>query len=168
MKARPRRVENRVAEILSDYLLTIAPVSKVERIPVLGRTGPDMDILPIFKIAVDVKSRKAIPKSYKIQGGAVGNWFREGQPQLEQVGVRLENLDLLFDIENKPLHLGWTLSKTVVGWLRHMDIWCDNNKPIVPALVLHWPGTPVGHSTFVIFKGDRRTLHDRRKCFNDL
>jgi len=166
MKARPRRIENKVAELLSDYLVSIAPVSKVERIPVLGRTGPDIDILPIFRVAVDVKSRKANPKSYQARPGQIMRW-RSDHHGYTHVGATLQDLDVLFDIENHPVIVE-KMSKVVDDWLEHMDRWCDENKPVLPALVLHWPGRPVKDSVFVIYDGDRRILHDRRKCFDDL
>ena len=60
MKARPRAVENRIAEALNVHFeyLGLAPV---ERIPVLGRTGPDLTTNEM-NLVVDVKSRLEVPK----------------------------------------------------------------------------------------------------------
>lgn len=60
MKARPRRAENRVAEVLSKIFSDVGK-SPVKRIPVLGREGPDITWNEV-KLIVDVKSRKANPK----------------------------------------------------------------------------------------------------------
>src|SRR5512139_3927572 len=59
MKQRPRRVEREVASLLSDFFRSIG-CSPVERIPVLGRTGPDMTINEVG-LVVDVKSRLEVP-----------------------------------------------------------------------------------------------------------
>jgi hypothetical protein len=177
MKARPRRVENKVAEFLTEYLQSrFGSVSKVERIPVLGRAGPDIDILPVYRIAIDVKSRKANPIRYKLNKGTLRYFWGDGFIHIENksgwvrhphIACRLDDLDLLFDTENEETD-NRPGTKTVSNWLVHMDEWCDENKPILPALVLHWPGTAIKRSAFVILDGDRRTLNDRRERFNDL
>ncbi len=61
MKARPRCVERSVAEALSSILNT-----PVERIPVLGRTGPDLTYHPPLNLIVDVKSRINVPVSISL------------------------------------------------------------------------------------------------------
>ena len=55
-------MENRVAAYLSALFAGIG-LSPVERIPVLGRTGPDLTINELG-LVVDVKSRQACPKMY--------------------------------------------------------------------------------------------------------
>lgn len=174
MKARPRKVENRVAEEISEFLKEY-DLPEVERIPVLGRTGPDISVWPSFKVAVDVKSRKANPKGYITKYDAISQWgwLGDGIGELT-VGCRLENLDLLFDIENPTPELNpRPASKVVSRWLFHMLEWCTeqeskNDFYNLPALVLHYSHQPVAHSTFVIYKEDRRALNDRRKRINDL
>jgi hypothetical protein len=184
MKARPRRVENRVAEEISKFLSEY-DLPEVERIPVLGRTGPDISVWPAFKVAVDVKSRKANPKGYKIGADfkndyGIKHWWGYGDTNYgeaygnadEMVGARLCDLNLLFDTENICLNPRPS-SKTVTKWLAHMLAWCTEQWKkkdfyCLPALVLHWPGTPVKDSTFVIYKEDRRALNDRRQRLNDL
>lgn len=182
MKGRPRRIENEVAKHISRYLAKFN-LEEVGRIPVLGRTGPDIDVWPVFKIAVDVKSRKAIPQSYKLHGRHLQEWAinDEDWDGWPQIGCRLCDLDLLFDTENVSMHLYRNMSSTVAFWLNHMSQWCgievtkEVGKPMVvshpdniPALVLHWPGTPVKNSTFVIYEPHRRVINDRRKRIDDL
>ena len=60
MKARPRSVENEVAKYLSRKFAALE-LDPVERVPVLGRAGPDVSINQ-SQLAIDVKSRKEVPK----------------------------------------------------------------------------------------------------------
>lgn len=176
MKARPRRVENRVAEEINKYLSQYG-LPEVERIPVLGRTGPDISLWPFFMVAVDVKSRKSNPKGYVLGPGELmyywGYNYEIDLPitRVAMMGTRLDNLEALFDTENEETFNRPT-SKTVTKWLVHMGEWCwdpqRSSSQYIPALVLHYPGRPVAHSTFVIFKEDRSVLHDRRERLDDL
>jgi len=169
MRGRPRRIEREVALHITQYLAELG-LGAVERIPILGRTGPDITVWPGLQIAVDVKSRKAIPQSYKLYGKHIQTWTSYRPPWI-QVGSRLCDLDLLFDIENVEMHLTRNGSKTIGGWLDHMWEWCMDEPAgdVLPALVLHWPGTPVKHSTFVIFKYHRSIIDDRRReCLDNL
>lgn len=59
MKRRPRRVEQKVAEHLTAFFAHLG-LPEVKRIPVLGRTGPDIEINE-FGLIVDVKSRQSVP-----------------------------------------------------------------------------------------------------------
>jgi len=59
-RRRWKRVEVRVAEILSE-IFSDAGKDPVERIPILGRTGPDISHNQI-ELIVDVKSRHQVPK----------------------------------------------------------------------------------------------------------
>lgn len=175
MKARPRRVENQVATEINKYLATY-DLPEVERIPVLGRTGPDITLWPSFNVAVDVKSRKANPKGYMVSSGTIRYWWAYGDHGFGEcygsansmLGVQLKDLDLLFDIENPILSINRAASKRVDKWLSHMLEWCTEqerkkNYYCLPALVLHWPGTPIKNSTFIIYDEDRRALDDRRR-----
>ncbi|MGW8178415.1 MAG: hypothetical protein ACWGQW_06570 [bacterium] len=163
MKGRPRRVENEVAKHVSKFLAGY-DLPEVERIPVLGRTGPDIGVWPVFKVAVDCKSRLAVPKGYKLYGDHLQQWERNGH---WEVGCRLGDLERLFDAENFVEHLQRDASVTVQGWLEHMDKWCRDparsGSQYIAALVLHWPNTPIINSTFVIHNDDRRLLDARRK-----
>ena len=175
MKGRPRSVENKVAGHISTWLAKY-DISPVSRIPVLGRTGPDIDVWPKFLVAVDVKSRKACPKSYKLYGSHLQTWGHEVDgEEIYYIGCRLSDLGMLFDVENIVMHMCRPASKVVSGWMGHMSEWTleqevngyfESQK--VPALVLHWPNTPVKNSTFLIYESDRSLLDARRKCINDL
>jgi hypothetical protein len=168
MKARPRRVEREIAKYISEMFLKELDLPSVQRIPVLGREGPDMEIWPFFNVAADVKSRKSNPVGYKLEPDEIGNWYKTGLPHVEHVGVRLESMHLLFGIENMPVR-DRRPSKTVYGWLCHMRDWCEEEEGFsIPAIILHWPQHPIKHSTVLIFREDRRYLDDRRKRINHL
>jgi hypothetical protein len=147
-------VENRVAEELSAFFAQHG-LSPVERIPVLGRRGPDISINEL-KLVIDVKSRKQIPDCFTIS--ASGNLIRT--PLV--FGVRLGELDLLLKYNDPSWWSAAKKSITVFRWYEHMDEWRKNELPDgITALVLHKPGTPVRNSVFLIKKDDREVLIER-------
>lgn len=152
MKPRPRRVENRVAEELSAFFVQYG-LSPVERIPILGREGPDITINEL-QLVIDVKSRKQIPDCFTISasGSVIFSHFA--------FGVRLGELELLR--KNYFYYTGSHVSKTVARWYNHMDEWRKDKLPDgITALVLHRPGTPILYSTFLIAEKDREVLVER-------
>ncbi len=149
MKARPRSVENRVADALNDHFKALA-VSPVERIPVLGRTGPDISLNEL-RLVVDVKSRKEVPKA--IYFPLVGPFTFDGL-----VAVRLANLPTLWDRDWSPAILGFS-SKIIRDYLDHMDEWTQEHaKDGVSCVILHRPEMPIGGSVVVIHSNSRRRL----------
>jgi hypothetical protein len=160
MKARPRRIENRVAEELNKFFAQ-SKLSDVERIPVLGRSGPDLTWNELTLI-VDVKSRLSVPKSYKITERQIVEFNIPDDPSAygHTIGVRLCDLDLLLEDEEpqrivKP-------SITVDRWYYHMDDWTVTNDPDgISALVLHWPRSNVSKATFLMHQDDRSFLNER-------
>lgn len=153
MKSRPRRAENRIAEILSDFFCEHG-LSPIERIPVLGRTGPDLTINE-SGLAIDVKSRQSCPKSlFKAleRTGRARNRHHSA--------FRLDQLEqaLLSEVQYMPLRF----SKTVDDWLGHMDEWTAKEAPRgISALVLHRPQMPYGGAALVLARSDVRTLQER-------
>jgi hypothetical protein len=151
MKARPRGVEREVASCLSNLLSDIGSPT-IERIPVLGRTGPDLTYHPRLNLIIDVKSRKAVPISMLAHARCP---FRAG----DLIGVRLE--DLLWypgALQGAPR----PLSKVVLDWWNHMDEWTRQYVPEgISALVLHRPRMPIGHSTVIFSVKDRKELCHR-------
>ena len=141
MKGRPRRVEREVAKYMSKFYQFI-DMSEVERIPVLGRTGPDIDVNEM-KLAIDVKSRKSVPKGVQVKDNEIvsdGDWY----------GCRLDQIhnllmpELIFRREVKP-------SKMVTDWLDHMDEWTQTNEEAdISGLVLHRTGSNIGNALFLI------------------
>jgi hypothetical protein len=150
MKSRPRRIENQVASQLSTFYREHG-LPAVQRVPVIGRTGPDLSVSG--DIAVDVKSRLKVPKGFVIEPGNVMQF--DGM-----IGARLGELDLLLDLDHF-VRQGQT-SKQVRGWLDHMGEWVTRELPGgIPALVLHRPGMWVEHAGFIINLSDRRKLYDK-------
>lgn len=153
MKPRPRKAENRIAEELNKVFGDFTPI---ERIPVLGRTGPDLTINELG-LVVDVKSRKSNPKKFlKLLKGEKGHFvgFHE-QPGL--VFVRLSDV-------GKSI-TGWNLfkpSKTVEKYWMHMNEWTEKECPEnLTAIVLHRPGMAYADSLVVMHINDRRELLER-------
>jgi len=151
MKARPRAVENRVADALNEHFKAL-DVSQVERIPVLGRTGPDISLNEL-RLVVDVKSRKEVPKA--IFFPLIGPFTFDGL-----VAVRLCNLPTLWDRNWSPALLGYS-SKMITDYLEHMDEWTQAHaKDGVSCVILHRPEMPIGSSVVVIHSTSRRRLFD--------
>ncbi len=147
MKARPRSVEREVAAFLTQLLSDAG--NPIERIPVLGRTGPDLTYHPPLRLIVDVKSRLKVPASH-LAGTCCPFETEDGL-----YGIRLEELLYLpvFGTTDHPA------SKTVTDWWKHMDAWTKANEPTgISALILHRPRMPIGHATVIINSSDRSEL----------
>jgi hypothetical protein len=137
MKARPRSVEREVARHLTEYSARIG-ASPVERIPVLGRTGPDISTNELG-LVMDVKSRLQVPQGY----------FESGACRFGSlVGIELDQMDLL--LTETPRAVDFT-SVLVERWFLHMDAWRSEFLPSgVTAIVLHRPKMPIGQSKLII------------------
>ncbi len=148
MKSRPRSVENRVADMLNEHFLALN-MSEVERIPVLGRTGPDISINEM-KLVVDVKSRIEVPKS--IFFPLLVPFEFDGM-----TGVRLKNMTSLWETDiSAPLDIS---SKIIRDYLAHMEEWTVKKcKDGISAIILHRPKIPIGESVLIINSNSRRRL----------
>ena len=152
MKGRPRSVEREVAAYLTQILSDAG--TPLVRIPVLGRTGPDITWNEV-KLIVDVKSRKACPLG--LLAGPGEELFTDNG----LIGIRLEDLR---SVLKKPLQAGpvTPASKTVTDWLNHMQEWTRANEPDgISAIILHRPRMPIGHATVIISYSNRSTLCKR-------
>ena len=69
MKATPRKAEREIALVFSQFFSDIG-MSPVERIPILGRTGPDITINEA-NLVIDVKSRKSVPVKMTAASGFI-------------------------------------------------------------------------------------------------
>lgn len=150
MKGRPRSVERKIALNLTGFFESIG-CSPVERIPVLGRTGPDISINE-FGLVVDAKSRLQVPIGY-IEIGTIEQFTGHG---LDLIGVRMKDIPLL--MTDEPIsHKSIFVSKTVSAWFNHMDEWTQQKyKTGITALVLHKPGLSISHAVLIISLEDRR------------
>ena len=160
MKPRPRAVENRVAAYLTD-LFVQAGMSPVERIPVLGRTGPDISLNEL-KLVVDVKSRLECPKTYFC--GTVCFDFEHWIIPLAQIPAFLDYPDSQpLEGEFPHKYLSYT-SALVRGYWSHMDEWTRQYEPDgITAIVMHRPKMPVGRAVLIISKEDKRRFTTRWK-----
>ena len=151
MKPRPRSVERKVAEHLSATFRFLG-YSSVQRVPVLGRTGPDITINE-FGLVIDVKSRLCISKALVANIPIViGEEF---------IGAPLERL---VDLTETTFIDTRRHSIVIKRWFDHMVEWQLENCPNgIPALILHRPGMPVGKSVFVIYEKDRKEFAKRWK-----
>jgi hypothetical protein len=158
MKPRPRSVERRAAELLSAVLYTPLGLAPAQRIPVLGKEGPDIQINELG-LAVDVKSRLQVPSSFLL--GPKDDIV--DYPSF--IAVRL--VDVYKFLDTFPYHarrIALTQSITVERWMVHMAGWCEG-KSYIPILILHKPGMLVGKSSFVFRKVDLKKLYaNYTKC----
>ena len=152
MKQRPRSVERKVALILSEFYETLG-LEPVERIPVLGRTGPDISINQL-NLVIDVKSRLQVPTTYFIHQDCIIDFLDKNH----LIGVSLDDIFMLFDEDAKTNYTKFS-SVLVKRWYEHMDEWTKENCPTgITALVLHRPKMPVGKSLLILSKENRRRL----------
>lgn len=164
MKARPRSVENRVAGEFSK-IFTRYGLEPVARIPVLGRTGPDVSINKAGFV-IDVKSRKKVPKTYLYVP-----WKKCGIAQAGQFLLcPIKHFDE-FVIRGKrevgpPLDFQ---SGPVREWWLHMDEWTRRNRPgDFSMIVLHKPRIPIGNAVVVFHEKDRRSIQCRMQNLSTL
>lgn len=151
LKARPRRVENRIAEELTKWSAKHGDHWVFKRWPAMGRTGPDIRFPNPYRFVVDVKSRKSISdKPWLITNlnREVKWWVRD-----EEMGgwymCRLDQFDAMFRMNWLPYK--WH-SVVVDGWLEHMREWANEHSGI-GIIILHKPKKPIG-SSIVLIKTD--------------
>ena len=138
MKARPRHAERRIAEILTLFFAS-RNLDPVERVPVIGRTGPDLS-LNQCKLVCDVKSRLSVPISYI-----------QDVPMLHD-GLVCIPLVLLPGFDGSSITVSDARkSKTVEDFYLHMLEWTQKKVPDgITALVLHKPGLKFDKAQFVL------------------
>jgi hypothetical protein len=147
MKARPRHAENRVAEELNKHFALIG-ASEVCRIPVIGRTGPDLSINEL-ELVLDVKSRLEVPKCYMLPGPSQCG---------DLIGVPLKLLPFgdMSGLERRPT------CKTVEDYYAHMDEWrLKYRRSGITCLALHRPGMPFGMAMFIIHIDNLKEINNR-------
>lgn len=137
MKPRPRSVEREVSDLLSEIYIRHG-YSPVKRIPILGRTGPDIEINET-RFVIDVKSRIAVPQSHLLDKGEIGIFG-------DYVGVRLGELDQ----ESFKSRLVRP-SLIVLAWLEHMEAWTKEYlSGGISVLILHRPNKKIANATFIV------------------
>lgn len=151
MKTTPRRSENRIADELNRVFNELG-LGNVRRIPVLGRTGPDLTTNEL-ELVIDAKNRKSVPKAYKLPTSDV---YQFGH----LIGVRICDFGQLFtDISPK---FSFSISKTVESWYDHMDEWRRDKMPNgITAIAIRRPGTRHRNACILIAQADRERLRER-------
>ena len=145
MKARPRSVERRTAEELSELFVSIG-LSKVERLPVIGRTGPDIAINE-SGLVIDVKSRKCVPAYL----------FPPAKTLFSVGSLAIFRLEELLDIPTSETTQ--VPSKQLSDWFQHMDQWTQEHQPNgISAIILHRPRMPIGNCGVAIHHENLRRL----------
>ena len=155
MKPRPRRAENEVAKRLTAFFVSVN-MDPVERLPVIGRTGPDITMNELG-LAVDVKSRLEVPKAvFEVELGRVMRMQSYYIMRLADLELLLE-YDLPFQVSNK-------YSRMVGRWFTHMQSWRRVHQPNgFTALVLHRPGMKYDDAVLVVQHYNK--LHARLKHY---
>jgi hypothetical protein len=138
-----------VAQELSRWFIEL-DLSPVERIPILGRTGPDITINELG-LVIDVKSRLEVPLS------CFANCVVECSGLISVPLGRLPEL-----ARSYALVVPRPARKIVADYYAHIKEWVDAEYPSgIAALVLHRPKMPYGKSMFVISSSDRKEFIHR-------
>ena len=147
MKATPRKAEREIALVFSQFFSDIG-MSPVERIPILGRTGPDITINEA-NLVIDVKSRKSVPVKMTAASGFIYHVDGMSYFQLNEL-LNLSGLESVYPSFS---------SITTVSWLNHMQEWTKEECPEgISMIVMRKPGTPYPKSTVIIYSSDLRRL----------
>lgn len=148
MKARPRRVENRVAEELTKWSAENGDYWVFERRPAMGRTGPDIEVPNPYRFVIDVKSRQSISdKPWLItELNRDVKWYVGDDNRGGWYICRLDHLNVMFGTNWFPYK--WH-SVVVDNWLEHMREWAQENSG-VGIIILHKPRKPIGASIVII------------------
>ena len=162
MKPRPRHAENAVARELNKIFVPLG-YSEFERIPVLGRTGPDLTINET-NLVVDVKSRQQCPIGFFNKTLAITT-------DNKIATIAIENLPILIRGEKEAVQRGQTYknispSIMIQRWLDHMNEWTLENHPGgISTIILHRPRLPYGKSMAVFYLSDyEKIIHITNKA----
>ena len=158
MKGRPRKVEREIAKIMTKQLSDIGIDFEFKRVPIIGRTGPDLTYPNPFHLAIDIKSRLRCPKAiFEIvdRNPDRRTWVR----YTEELG---DNSWFVCRVGNlADVIRGWhyafdhyMTSTTINRWLNHMNSWDGLRGYDAGALVLHRPRMPYGKSVLIFHELD--------------
>ncbi|MGE5375916.1 MAG: hypothetical protein ACM3XO_12735 [Bacteroidota bacterium] len=148
MSDRWKAVERGAAAQLNSALSDVGKYSPIERIPILGRTGPDLTVNETG-LVIDVKSRGRIPKRLFPTSG-----------HIHMIGsmacFRLEDLS---QVPEMPICASTPSWKDLTGWWTHMDEWTRDHEPRgITTILIHRPRMPIGHIGIVLHIKDLRRL----------
>ncbi|MEM4204638.1 MAG: hypothetical protein QXS54_11265 [Candidatus Methanomethylicaceae archaeon] len=146
MQPRPRRYENKIADILSERFVAMG-LSPVQRIPVNGRRGPDLTINELG-LVIDCKTRKEVPRSILVRKPTCFRGVYVAAPIVHFPQIEPE---VAVDF----------YSEVVLGYLNHIAEICSENQ--IPMIVLNKPNLWVSKSVFVIPSQYLEVFNDRIK-----
>lgn len=146
-RARWKAVERSVAAALSKIYSDVGK-SPVERIPILGREGPDLTVNEVG-LVINVKSR-----------GSISDKLFPAAFTLLPIGDFV-----CFRLEHLPIAAHYTPqtpvepTKDLEDWYALMDKWTKEFKPDgITCIILHRPRMPIGKCGVVIHQNDLRRL----------
>jgi len=149
-------VEKKIAEELNKYFSKIG-MKNVERIPILGRNGPDLTVNE-SGLLIDVKHRLTNPKYLQLE-----------DKQVAQVGssllmVKVKDIKLLAETEKIDIILRG--SRIVRGYYDHKYSHSRQkrympNGDVIPCNILQYPNCKYQDSVIIISKSDRSLLNER-------
>ena len=139
-----KRVERNVAAALNEALSGIGDFTSIERIPLLGREGPDLTVNETG-LVINVKSRIEIPDRL----------FSVSERILNIGNYSCFRLEDLAKLPGMPINAGTDPWKRLDDWWLRMDKWTKEFQPEgITCIIIHRPRMPIGHAGVVIHHTD--------------
>ena len=151
-----KAVERCIAAELNKRLSVIGNFTPIERIPLLGREGPDLTVNET-RLVINVKSRESIHK--RLIPGPFQILFCG-----DLVIFRLSELSCFQSILMDPIPVD--SSRMLEDWYALMDRWTKEFQPDkgISAIILHRPRMPYGDAGVAIHFNDLRRLQCQIKA----
>lgn len=141
-----KAVERFIAAEFNTVLSGIGNYSLIERIPLLGREGPDLTVNELG-LVINVKSRSNIPARLfpkKDQTMFIGDYLVFRLAELPKAASKFPFTEM-FPEDATP---SW---KQLADWYELMNKWTKEFKPEgITSIVIHRPRMPYGHAGVVI------------------
>ena len=144
-----KAVERATAAALNAVLSDVGNFTPIERIPLLGREGPDLTINEVG-LVINVKSRAIIPPRL----------FPQAKQLLHISDLVCFRMEDLCRVSSFPILAAATPSwKKLKDWWEFMDKWTKEFQPDgITAILIHRPRMPIGHMGIAIHFKDLRRL----------
>ena len=137
-------VERNVATKLNEILSDAGKFTPIERIPLLGREGPDLTVNETG-LVINVKSRQFLHPRL----------FAPSERILYIGTYSCFRLEDLCKIPDMPFDSSTELLKKLDDWWKFMDKWTKEFKPKgITSIIIHRPTMPIGHAGVVIHHTD--------------
>lgn len=151
-----KAVERAIAAELNKQLSDVGKFSPIERIPLLGREGPDLTINETG-LVINVKSREKIHK--RLIPGPFQILFCG-----DLVIFPLSEISCFYTALMDPIPVD--RSRMLEDWYALMDKWTKERQPdkCISAIILHRPRMPYGDAGVAIHFNDLRRLQCQIKA----